>query len=146
MRHANQTGAINVASTGSLLIVHSTVTGAITMSSGFKTFKSCASTIIGGITASNGTGAVQLGGSTASCRGNRLGTLTLNSNQGGLSLSHNRISDSVTANTNQIRTIITANRIVKDLTCNDNAPAPKHKHHRNSVGGARPGNQCLNRF
>jgi len=146
LRHANQTGAINVASTGSLLIVRSTVTGAITMSSGFNTFKSCASTIIGAITASHGTGAVQLGGNSPACRGNRLGALTLTSNQAGLLLSHNRISDSVTANTNQVKTIITANRIVNDLTCNDNAPAPKHKHHRNTVGGARSGNQCLNRF
>ncbi len=146
LRHANQTGAINVASTGSLLIVHSVVTGAITMSSGFNTFKSCASTLLGGITASGGTGAVRLGGSTRACRGNKLATVTLTSNQGGLTLSHNRISDSVTANTNQVRTIIKANKIAKDLTCNDNSPAPKHKHHRNTVGGARPGNQCLGRF
>ena len=63
LQDAVQDGAVNVDPDGALSVVDSTITGAITLKSGFSDFAFCGSTTVrGAISATGGKGAVLVGG------------------------------------------------------------------------------------
>ena len=69
LRDAVQDGAVNVDPGGSLSVVNSTITGAVTLKSGYLTLDFCGSkTVRGAISATGGKGAVLIGGTGLSAR------------------------------------------------------------------------------
>jgi hypothetical protein len=145
---AVQTGAVNVAPLGGLSVVDSTVTGALTLKSGYTSLTFCDSTTVrGAISATGGSGAVEIGGSgllgSLFCPSNTIdGAVTLNSNKAGVTLGLNSISGAVTASANLGGTTISGNRIGGALTCTTNAPPPTDAGVANTVGGGRSGQTC----
>jgi len=143
LRNAVQDGAVNVAPGGSLSVAGSTITGAVTLKSGYLTFKFCGSkTIRGAISATGGKGEVLIG-ATAGCPANTIdGAVTLNANLAGVELTGNHIAGAVTASANHVMTTISGNRINGALTCTTNVPAPTDAGVKNTVGGGRSGQTC----
>lgn len=143
LRNAVQDGAVNVAPGGSLSVVGSIITGAVTLKSGYLTFDFCGSkTIRGAISATGAKGAVLIGG-TAACPANNIdGAVTLNANLAGVKLAGNHIAGAVTASANRVKTTISGNRINGALTCTTNVPAPTDAGVKNTVGGGRSGQTC----
>jgi len=148
LKNAVQDGAVNVAPGGALSVVESTITGAVTLESGYSGFDFCASkTVRGAISATGGKGAVLIGGSGASgslsCPANNIdGAVTLDSNKNGVTLARNYIGGAVTSSANLGGTTISGNRIGGALTCTTNIPAPTNDGVSNSVGGGRSGQTC----
>jgi len=155
MRGVTQTGAVNVAPGGGLSVTKSsTITGAITLKSGYTEFIFCGSkTIRGAISATGGKSAVLIGGDVAgatACPANTIGgAVTLNANKKGVTLGRNKIAGAVTASANLgdplvsgSGTLITGNMIGGALTCTTNAPAPTNGDVPNVVGGGRSGQTC----
>jgi hypothetical protein len=140
---AVQNGAVNVAPGGALSVVRSTVTGGLTLKSGYLTFDFCGSTTVrGAISATGGKGAVLIGGAP-SCSANTIdGAVTLDANEAGVTLAGNRVGGAVTASANLVKTTISGNRIGGALTCTTNVPAPTNAGVRNAVGGGRSGQTC----
>lgn len=148
LRSAVQDGAVNVAPGGALSVFGSTVTGAVTLKSGYLTFDFCASrTVRGAISATGAKGAVLIGGAgllgALTCPSNTIdGAVTLDANTAGVTLARNYIGGAVTASANLVKTTISANRIAGALTCTTNAPIPTNGGVRNAVGGGRSGQAC----
>lgn len=148
LKNAVQVGAVNVAPLGALSVVSSTVTGAITLKSGYKTFEFCGSqTVRGAISATGGKGAVVIGASGVqggvTCPANTIdGAVTLDSNKAGVQLARSYTSGAVTASANLGGTIISGNTIAGALTCTTNVPAPTNAGVTNVVGGGRSGQTC----
>jgi hypothetical protein len=148
LRNAVQDGAVNVAPGGSLSVVSSTITGAVTLKSGYLTFDFCGSkTIRGAISATGGKGAVLIGATGAlgsvTCPKNSIdGAVTLDANKAGVTLAQNYVAGAVTASANLKGTVISGNQIVGALTCTTNVPAPTNAGVRNAVGGGRSGQTC----
>jgi hypothetical protein len=146
--NAVQDGAVNVAPDGALSVVGSTITGAVTLKSGYAGFDFCASkTVRGAISATGGKGAVLIGGSDVlgllACPANTVdGAVTLDANQGSVMLAQNYIAGAVTSSANLAGTTISGNRIAGALTCTTNVPAPTNAGVRNTVGGGRSGQTC----
>jgi hypothetical protein len=145
---AVQNGAVNVAPGGGLSVLHSTVTGAITLKAGYSSLTVCDSqTVRGAISATGGSGAVVIGGAGLLggllCAANTIdGAVTLDANQAGVTLGRNLVTGAVTASANLGGTTISGNRIVGALTCTTNAPPPTNAGVRNTVGGGRSGQTC----
>jgi hypothetical protein len=148
LRNAVQDGAVNVAPDGALSVVGSTITGAVTLKSGYSAFDFCASkTVRGAISATGAKGPVLVGGSglsgSLSCPANSIdGAVTLDSNKSTVTLAQNYIAGAVTATANLIGTTISGNRIAGALTCTTNVPPPTNDGVTNSVGGGRSGQTC----
>ena len=148
LRNAVQDGAVNVAPNGSLSVLKSTITGAVTLKSGYGTLDFCGSkTVRGAISATGGKGSVLVGGTgllgAVSCAANTIdGAVTLDSNKAGVTLGHNYVSGAVTASANLNGTVISGNNIAGALTCTTNVPAPTNAGVRNTVGGGRSGQTC----
>jgi hypothetical protein len=146
--NAVQDGAVNVAPNGSLSVVSSTITGAVTLKSGYLTFDFCGSqTIRGAISATGAKGSVVIGDTDVTkpltCPPNTIdGAVTLDSNLAGVSLAHSLISGAVTASANLGGTVISGNQIVGALTCTTNVPPPTNAGVANAVGGGRSGQTC----
>src|SRR3954447_19359442 len=148
LRGAVQDGAVNVAPNGALSVVNSTITGAVTLKSGFLTLEFCGSkTVRGAISATGGKGAVLVGGSgllgALSCPANTIdGAVTLDANKAGVKLARSYVAGAVTASANLNGTTISGNQIVGALTCTTNVPAPTNAGVSNAVGGGRSGQPC----
>ena len=144
LKNAVQDGAVNVAPDGALSVVGSTVTGAVTLKSGYSSLDFCASkTVRGALSATGGKGAVLVGSGDLSCPTNNIdGAVTLDANQSGVTLAQNYIAGAVTSSANLNGTTISGNRIAGALTCTTNVPAPTNAGVRNSVGGGRSGQTC----
>jgi hypothetical protein len=129
-------------------VLNSTVTGAITLKSGYLTFDFCGSrTVRGAISATGANGAVLIGGAgllgSLTCASNRIdGAVTLNANNAGVTLGRNYVAGAVTASANLRGTVISGNSIAGALTCTTNVPAPTNGGVRNVVGGGRSGQTC----
>jgi hypothetical protein len=146
---AVQNGAVNVAPNGALSVLNkSTITGAVTLKSGFETLEFCGSkTVRGAISATGGKGAVLIGSvsqtGAQSCAANTIGgAVTLNANKAGVKLARNTISGKVTASANLKGTVISGNHIGGALNCSANNPAPTNGGVKNSVSGGRSGQTC----
>src|SRR3954471_24507390 len=145
LRGAVQDGAVNVAPNGALSVVNSTITGAVTLKSGFLTLEFCGSkTVRGAISATGCKGAVLVGGSgllgSLSCPANTIdGAVTLDANKAGVKLARSYVAGAVTASANLGGTTISGNQIVGALTCTTNVPAPTNAGVSNAVGGGRSG-------
>jgi hypothetical protein len=144
---AVQTGAVNVAPGGGLSVLLSTITGAVTLKSGYTSLSFCASkTVRGAISATGASGSVTIGGTglgSLLCPANTIdGAVTLNANLAGVTLGANQISGAVTASANLGGTTISGNTIAGALTCTSNAPPPTNAGVRNAVGGGRSGQTC----
>lgn len=145
---AVQDAAVNVAPGGALSVVTSTITGAVTLSSGFTELQFCGSTTVrGAISVTGGNGAVLIGGSglvgALLCPANTIdGAITLNANKAGVTLAYGTISGAVTASANLGGTTISGNHIGGNLTCTTNVPAPTNAGVANAVGGGRSGQTC----
>ena len=139
-----QDGAVNVAPDGALSVVGSTVTGAVTLKSGYSSLDFCASkTVRGALSATGGKGAVVVGSGDLSCPTNNIdGAVTLDANQSSVTLAQNYIAGAVTSSANLNGTTISGNRIAGALTCTTNVPAPTNAGVSNSVGGGRSGQTC----
>jgi hypothetical protein len=139
---ATQTGAVNVAPDGALSVVNSTIRGAVTLKSGYSGFDFCGSkTVRGAISATGGKGAVLVGG--PSCSANDIGgAVTLDANNGSVTLARNSIAGAVVSSANLNGTTISGNRIGGALTCTTNVPAPTNAGVRNTVRGGRSGQTC----
>jgi len=148
LRNAVQDGAVNVAPGGALSVVSSTITGAVTLKSGYLTLEFCGSkTVRGAISATGGKGAVLIGGSgllgSVTCPKNTIdGAVTLDANKAGVKLARNYVAGAVTASANLGGTLISGNQIVGALTCTTNVPAPTNDGVSNAVGGGRSGQTC----
>ena len=144
LKNAVQDGAVNVAPDGALSVVGSTITGAVTLKSGYSSLDFCASkTIRGALSATGAKGAVLVGSGDVSCPTNNIdGAVTLDANQGGVTLAQNYIAGAVTSSANLNGTVISGNRIAGALTCTTNVPAPTNAGVSNSVGGDRSGQTC----
>jgi hypothetical protein len=148
LRGAVQDGAVNVAPNGALSVLNSTVTGAVTLKSGYLTFDFCASkTVRGAISATGGKGAVLVGGAgllgALTCPANTIdGAVTLDANKAGVTLARNYVAGAVTASANLNGTVISGNTIGGALTCTTNVPPPTNAGVRNVVGGGRSGQTC----
>jgi hypothetical protein len=148
LSNAVQDGAVNVAPGGALSVVDSTITGAVTLKSGYSDFAFCGSkTVRGAISATGGKGAVLIGGSGLtgglSCPSNNIdGAVTLDANKNGVTLAKNYVAGAVTSSANLKGTTISGNQIAGALTCTTNVPAPTNDGVRNSVGGGRSGQTC----
>ena len=144
LKLAVQDGAVNVAPGGALSVLASTITGAVTLKSGYSSFDFCSSkTVRGAISATGGKGAVVVGSGDLSCPTNTIdGAVTLDANKGSVTLAQNYIAGAVTSSANLNGTIISGNRIAGALTCTTNVPAPTNGGVRNSVGGDRSGQTC----
>ena len=144
LKNAVQDGAVNVAPDGALSVVGSTVTGAVTLKSGYSSLDFCASkTVRGALSATGGKGAVLVGSGDLSCPTNNIdGAVTLDANNGSVMLAQNYVAGAVTSSANLNGTTISANRIAGALTCTTNVPAPTNGGVRNSVGGGRSGQTC----
>jgi hypothetical protein len=148
LRGAVQDGAVNVAPNGALSVLNSTITGAVTLKSGYLTFDFCASkTVRGAISATGAKGAVLVGGTgllgQLTCGANNIdGAVTLDANKAGVKLGHNYVAGAVTASANLNGTVISGNTIAGALTCTTNVPAPTNAGVRNVVGGGRSGQTC----
>jgi hexosaminidase len=143
LRTAVQNGAVNVAPGGGLSVIGSTITGAVTLKSGYSELRFCGSkTVRGAISATGGMTAVLIGGA-AGCAANTIGgAVTLNANKAGVTLGGNSIAGAVTASANLVGTTISANAIRGALTCTTNAPDPTNGGVKNTVGGGRSGQTC----
>jgi hypothetical protein len=153
-----QTGEVTVDPNGKLSVRRSTITGAVSLSSGFSEFEFCGSTTVGGaISAAGGKGPVTIGDTgllgtgLLGCDPNTVGgAVTLDANLSSVTLARNEIKEAVTASGNSGATKIAGNHIVGALTCTDNTPAPNNigllnlAPMPNTVGGARSGQTCLN--
>lgn len=145
---AVQNGAVNVAPGGGLSVIGSTITGAVTLKSGFVELDFCGSTTIrGAISATGAKGAVRIGGSgllgALVCPANTIdGAVTMNANKAGVELSRNFVGGAVTASANLGGTTISGNRIGGALTCTTNVPPPVNAGVVNTVGGGRSGQTC----
>jgi len=144
LKNAVQDGAVNVAPYGALSVVGSTVTGAVTLKSGYSSLDFCASkTVRGALSATGGKGAVLVGSGDLSCPTNNIdGAVTLDANKGSVMLAQNYVAGAVTSSANLNGTTISGNRIAGALTCTTNVPAPTNGGVRNSVGGGRSGQTC----
>lgn len=148
LRGAVQDGAVNVAPNGALSVANSTITGAVTLKSGFADFDFCGSkTVRGAISATGGKGKVLIGGSgllgAVSCPANTIdGAVTLDANKAGVTLARTYTSGAVTASANLGGTVISGNNIAGALTCTTNVPAPTNAGVTNVVGGGRSGQTC----
>ena len=148
LRGAVQDGAVNVAPNGALSVVNSTITGAVTLKSGFLTLEFCGSkTVRGAISATGGKGEVLVGGSgllgAVLCPANNIdGAVTLDANKAGVKLARSYVAGAVTASANLGGTTISGNQIVGALTCTTNVPAPTNAGVSNAVGGGRSGQTC----
>ncbi len=144
LKNAVQDGAVNVAPGGALSVVGSTITGAVTLKSGYSGLDFCASkTVRGALSATGGNGAVLVGSGDLSCPTNNIdGAVTLDANKSSVTLAQNYIAGAVTASANLNGTTISGNRIAGALTCTTNVPAPTNGGVRNSVGGERSGQTC----
>lgn len=148
LRRAVQDGAVNVAPGGALSVANSTITGAVTLKSGYATFDFCGSkTVRGAISATGGKGAVLIGGTglvgAVSCPANTIdGAVTLDANKAGVTLARSYVAGAVTASANLNGTVISGNTIGGALTCTTNVPAPTNAGVRNVVGGGRSGQTC----
>jgi len=142
LRGAVQDGAVNVAPGGSLSVLNSTITGAVTLKAGYLSFDFCGSTTVrGAISATGAKRAVLIGG--PSCAANTIdGAVTLNANKAGVTLAGNGIAGAVTASANLNGTVISANRIGGALTCTTNVPPPTNAGVANFVAGGRSGQTC----
>ena len=145
---AVQDGAVNVAPNGALSVANSTITGAVTLKSGYQTLDFCGSkTVRGAISATGGKGAVLIGGSgllgAITCPANTIdGAVTLDANKAGVTLARSSIAGAVTASANLNGTVISGNGIGGALTCTTNVPAPTNAGVSNVVGGDRSGQTC----
>jgi hypothetical protein len=145
---AVQDGAVNVAPNGALSVANSTITGAVTLKSGYTTFDFCGSkTVRGAISATGGKGAVLIGGTVVTgalkCPANTIdGAVTLDANKAGVTLARSYVAGAVTASANLNGTVISGNTIGGALTCTTNVPAPTNAGVRNVVGGGRSGQTC----
>src|SRR5437763_6900201 len=141
LRGAVQDGAVNVAPNGALSVVNSTITGAVTLKSGFLTFEFCGSkTVRGAISATGGKGAVLVGGTgllgALSCPANTIdGAVTLDANKAAVKLARSYVAGAVTASANLGGTTISGNQSVGALTCTTSVPAPTNAGVSNAVGG-----------
>lgn len=148
LRGAVQNGAIVVAANGGLSVRSSTITGAVTLKTGYKELEFCGSrTIRGAISATGGRGPVLIGATgllgAFTCPANNVdGAITLNANRAGVKLARTYVSGAVTASANLVATTISGNTIGGALTCSDNVPAPTNAGVRNVVGGGRSGQTC----
>jgi hypothetical protein len=144
LKNAVQDGAVNVAPDGALSVVGSTITGAVTLKSGYSSLDFCASkTIRGALSATGAKGAVLVGSGDVSCPTNNIdGAVTLDANQSGVTLAQNYIAGAVTSSANLKGTVISGTRIAGALTCTTNVPAPTNAGVSNSVGGDRSGQTC----
>jgi len=142
LQDAVQDGAVNVDPDGALSVVDSTITGAVTLESGFSDFTFCGSkTVRGAISATGGKGAVLVGGTD--CAANTIdGAVTFDANQAGVQLAQSFVADAVTASANLCGTTISGNQVVGALTCTGNEPAPTNAGVSNTVGGGRSGQTC----
>ena len=142
LQDAVQDGAVNVDPDGALSVVDSTITGAVTLESGFSDFTFCGSkTVRGAISATGGKGAVLVGGTD--CAANTIdGAVTFDANQAGVQLAQSFVADAVTASANLGGTTISGNQVVGALTCTGNEPAPTNAGMSNTVGGGRSGQTC----
>jgi hypothetical protein len=142
LQDAVQDGAVNVDPDGALSVVDSTITGAVTLKSGFSDFAFCGSTTVrGAISATGGKGAVLVGG--ADCAANTIdGAVTFDANQAGVQLAQSFVADAVTASANLGGTTLSGNQIVGALTCTSNEPEPTNAGVSNTVGGDRSGQTC----
>ncbi len=117
LRNAVQDGAVNVAPNGALSVVDSTITGAVTLKSGYSGFDFCGSkTVRGAISATGGKGPVLIGGSgllgSLSCAANTIdGAVILDANKNSVTLARNYIAGAVTSSANLKGTTISGNRI-----------------------------------
>lgn len=145
---AVQNGAVNVSPGGSLSVVDSTITGAVTLVGGFNSLEFCGSTTLrGAISATGASGSVLIGGvglaGAVLCPTNTIdGAVTLTSNQAGVQLGRNFIGGAVNASANLGGTTISGNQIGGRLTCSSNAPAPVNAGAANAVAGDRSGQTC----
>ena len=75
---------------------------------------------------SNATVPLRIGDPATGCTGNRVaGSVSLTSNQGGLTLGANLVSGSVTVSYNTVGTpVVKANTVGGTLSCTGNAPPP----------------------
>lgn len=144
LTNAVQDGAVNVAPDGALSVVGSTITGAVTLKSGYTSLDFCASkTVRGALSATGGKGAVLVGSGDVSCPTNNIdGAVTLDANKSSVMLAQNYIAGAVTSSANLNGTTISGNRIAGALTCTTNVPAPTNAGVSNSVGGGRSGQTC----
>lgn len=142
LQDAVQDGAVNVDPDGALSVINSTITGAVTLKSGFSDFTFCGSkTVRGAISATGGKGAVLVGDSD--CAANTIdGAVTFDANQAGVQLAQSYVADAVTASANLRGTTISGNQIAGALTCTANEPAPTNAGVSNTVGGDRSGQTC----
>jgi len=147
LNNLTQNGEVTVDPNGKLSVRGSTITGAVTLVSGFSEFEFCGSETVGGaISATGGTGPVTIGDTGAGgCGANTIGgAVTLDTNQADVTLARNQIQEAVTGTGNVGGTTIAGNAIVGALTCTGNIPAPDNAGMANTVGGARFGQTCLN--
>jgi hypothetical protein len=148
LRIAVQDGAVNVAPGGGLSVVGSTITGAVTLKSGFVELDFCGSrTIRGAISATGAKAGVLIGGSgllgALLCPANTIdGAVTMDANKAGVVLARNYVAGAVTASANLNGTTISGNQIGGALTCTANAPPPTNAGVSNTVGGGRSGQTC----
>jgi hexosaminidase len=152
--NADQTGALTVDPNGTLSVRNSTITGSVSLFSGYTEFEFCGSKTVGGaISATGGAGTVLIGDTgllgpdrMPVCASNTIdGAVTLDANQAGVTLAHNEIKAAVTASANLVATNIVGNHIGGALTCTGNDPAPNNigLFGANVVGGERFGQTCL---
>lgn len=161
LRNAVQDGAVNVAPGGGLSVRGSTITGAVTLESGFTELEFCGSkTVRGAISATGGSRAVVIGTGTLPgggllgdllgsvvpdlfCSANTVdGAVTLDANEGGVQLADTTVAGAVTASANLNGSTISGNRIGGSLTCTTNIPAPTNGGVSNAVAGDRSGQTC----
>jgi 5'-nucleotidase len=148
LRGAVQDGAVNVAPGGALSVVSSTITGAVTLKSGYTELEFCGSkTVRGAISATGGRGSVVIGGSgllgALLCPANTIdGAVTLDANKAGVQLARSGVAGAVTASANLGGTTISGNQIGGKLTCSANVPAPTNAGAPNAVAGGRVGQTC----
>jgi hypothetical protein len=148
LKGAVQDGAVNVNAGGALSVTaKSTITGAVTLKSGFVSLKFCDSkTVRGAVKATGSRGYVHVGGtdSQGTCAANTIdGAVTVDANRGAVLVGGNQIVGAMTASANGLLgTKITANQIGGALTCSANTPAPTNGGAKNTVGGKRTGQTC----
>jgi len=145
LKNAVQNGNVSVAPDGSLTVVDSRIVGTVTLDSGFRKFKFCHSrTSNGAITATGGTGDVNIGRGSE-CAGNVIdGALVLDANASGVWVNRSHIAGATTVSNTIGRTVLSGNRMAGALTCATNNPDPVNGGNPNRVNGARTGETCAN--
>ncbi|WP_018504814.1 Ig-like domain-containing protein [Parafrankia discariae] len=142
-----QQGAITVQPGGALAVTGAEIAGTVSINQA-AAFSLCQTSVNGAITVQGSTGLVLIGSDYLPCTGSTVkGTLTVNTNTGGLSVSGTTISGPLTVKNNSGDgpdpadpvPAVTANTIGGGLSCTGNIPTVRER--GNTVNGVRSG-QC----